>query len=179
MGEQHSEFLFDEEQRFRQWWLWGVLGIGFMISLLVFGYGVWQQVILGKPWGNRPMSDGALVLTATGVIALWVVLFAMFRLIKLIVRVDDRCLHVRFWPFVNRHIPLEQIVHWGARRYNPILEYGGWGIRFTFTKGRAYNVSGDRGVQLVLANGKRILIGSQRADELADAITRAKQMPRG
>jgi hypothetical protein len=41
-------------------------------------------------------------------------------------------------------------------------------------KGWAYNVRGNRGVQLELANGKRILIGSQRAEELAGAIGEAK-----
>jgi hypothetical protein len=34
----------------------------------------------------------------------------------------------------------------------------------------AYNVSGNRGVQLELVSGKRILIGSQQAEELAAAI---------
>jgi hypothetical protein len=34
----------------------------------------------------------------------------------------------------------------------------------------AYNVSGDRGVQIELLNGKRLLIGSQRAEELWQAI---------
>ena len=48
--------------------------------------------------------------------------------------------------------------------------------QYTFTRGKAYNVSGNEGVQLELTNGKRILIGSQRADELADAIKRAKQV---
>jgi len=40
----------------------------------------------------------------------------------------------------------------------------------------AYNVSGDRGVQLELMNGVRILIGSERAGELAEAI--GEQMKR-
>jgi hypothetical protein len=39
-------------------------------------------------------------------------------------------------------------------------------------RGRAYNVSGNRGVEITLANGKRVLIGSQRSDELAAAIAR-------
>jgi hypothetical protein len=37
-----------------------------------------------------------------------------------------------------------------------------------------YNVSSNQGVQLELANGQRILIGSQRAEELAQAIGQAK-----
>jgi hypothetical protein len=66
-------------------------------------------------------------------------------------------------------------VRWEARTYRPILEYGGWGIRYSpFGQGCAYNVSGNRGVQLELADGQRILIGSQRAEELARAIGEAK-----
>ena len=34
----------------------------------------------------------------------------------------------------------------------------------------AYNVSGDRGVQLELVNGTRLLIGSQRSEELVKTI---------
>jgi hypothetical protein len=57
-----------------------------------------------------------------------------------------------------------------ARVYRPILEYGGWGIRCGFKGARAYNVSGNKGVQLILQNGKRLLIGSQKPDELVEAI---------
>ena len=56
-----------------------------------------------------------------------------------------------------------------VRTYRPIREYGGYGIRYS-SKGKAYNVSGDRGVQIELLNGERLLIGSQRADELWRAI---------
>jgi len=53
--------------------------------------------------------------------------------------------------------------------YSPISDYGGWGIRYG-SIGKAYNVSGNRGVQLELLNGERILIGSQKPEELAAAI---------
>jgi hypothetical protein len=44
------------------------------------------------------------------------------------------------------------------------------GASVSVAGGLAYNVSGNRGVQLELVNGKSILIGSQRAGELALAI---------
>jgi hypothetical protein len=34
----------------------------------------------------------------------------------------------------------------------------------------AYNVRGDQGVELTLRDGRRVLIGTQRATELAAAI---------
>jgi hypothetical protein len=92
---------------------------------------------------------------------------------KLSVRLDDHGLHVRFFPLVKRDIPLEEIARWETRTYRPLLEYGGWGIRCGW-KGMAYNVSGNRGVQLEFSNGKRLLIGSKRPEELAAAISQAK-----
>jgi hypothetical protein len=38
-------------------------------------------------------------------------------------------------------------------------------------RGMAYTVSGNRGVQIELTSGRKILIGSRRPEELAAAIT--------
>ncbi len=50
-----------------------------------------------------------------------------------------------------------------------LREYGGWGVKYG-RAGKAYNVSGNRSVQLKLSSGKGLLIGSQRPEELAQAI---------
>lgn len=83
----------------------------------------------------------------------------------------DDGLCVRVLPFTRfrRHIPFDLITSCEARTYSPIREYGGWGMKFG-RGGKAYNVMGNRGVQLVLVSGERLLIGSQRADELAGVI---------
>jgi hypothetical protein len=60
-------------------------------------------------------------------------------------------------------------------RYDPVAEYGGWGIRRRAPNDRALNQRGDRGVRLRLADGQSLLIGSQQPEELADAIERARQ----
>ena len=73
----------------------------------------------------------------------------------------------------RRRFAFDDIASCEARTYRPLLEYGGWGIRWG-PSGRAYNVKGNRGVQLVLSSGKRLLVGSQKAEELATAITRGK-----
>jgi hypothetical protein len=114
------------------------------------------------------------VLTLAIVLAVEIAAAWLVYVMKLTVRLDDAGLHVRFFPLVKRDIPLEEIARWEARTYRPILEYGGWGIRCGW-KGMAYNVSGNRGVQLEFTNGKRLLIGSQRPEELAAAISQAKQ----
>lgn len=85
--------------------------------------------------------------------------------------IRDDGLHVQMFPLTRRHrFGWNEIRSCAARTYRPILEYGGWGVRWG-RSGKAYNVRGNRGVQLELANGRRLLIGSQRADELAAAIS--------
>ena len=56
-----------------------------------------------------------------------------------------------------------------AVKYNPILDYGGWGIRYRF-KTKAYNIKGNKGVRIYLKNGKNILFGSQKHKEFAKII---------
>ena len=56
--------------------------------------------------------------------------------------------------------------------YRPIADYGGWGIRSGRDGERVLNARGNRGVRLELADGTRLLIGSQRPEELAETIER-------
>lgn len=164
-----SEFY--EVQQFRQPWLWISLLLTAFGVAGIFLYGAYRQLYLGEPWGDRPMSDARLIMSAvvsmtiTGGIAL------LFYLLKLITTVNSDGVSIRFFPLTHRRIPFSQITSCTPRSYRPIREYGGWGIRFS-RKGRAYNVRGNRGVQLHLSRGLPVLIGSQQADRLAEAINR-------
>ena len=112
-----------------------------------------------------------ILLTISGIFVP-IAIVALFLLLKLQTEVRPDGLYVRFFPFhVHfKRFPAEDLSEYYARQYRPIVEYGGWGIRWSLRKGRAYNVSGDKGVQLVFKSGKRLLIGSQRAEELEKAI---------
>src|SRR5688572_2922482 len=63
-------------------------------------------------------------------------------------------LQIRFGKRTRFRIPLKSVVRAYARGYHPIREYGGWGIRIG-GGGRAFNMRGDHGVQLVLRSGQR------------------------
>jgi hypothetical protein len=76
---------------------------------------------------------------------------------------------INFVPLVRRTVLFGNIVSCEVRTYRPMREYGGWGVKYG-RAGKAYNVSGNRGVQLKLTSGKGLLIGSQRPEELAQAI---------
>jgi hypothetical protein len=73
-------------------------------------------------------------------------------------------------PFTSRQITFADIEGFEARSYQPVKEYGGWGIKGWSLNRRAYNVSGNQGVELTLRDGHQIMIGSQRSQELASAI---------
>ncbi len=155
MGEQR-EVLFREEQRMRVWWIWLVLLIAFAGSA-VASAGAWTEAM------HVP-----LVVPAIWIPILWLLWFA-----RLETEVSRDGLYVRLWPLhlSRRRTGLEGVERVRAVRYRPILQYGGWGIRWAFwSKGRAYNMSGDRGVRVDYAYGHHMLIGSQQAEELAAAI---------
>jgi hypothetical protein len=157
---------FQEEQAFRQWWLW--LLIGLLVALQWWGF--IQPIVLGQPWGNRPAPDWMMVL-------LWLLfgigLPVFFLYVRLIVTVTDQAIEIHYRPLTRRTIPMAEVTHAEARTYSPLREYGGWGIR-GMGGNRAYNVSGNRGVELTLTDGRKVLIGSQRPDDLARAIAAAR-----
>lgn len=58
-----------------------------------------------------------------------------------------------------------------VRQYSPLAEYGGWGLRLgLFGKGTSYNVSYDKGLQLEFTDNKKLLIGTNKSDELTETF---------
>jgi len=160
---------FIEIQRFTQRWLW-ILLIGMMLGVAgVFGYGMIEQLLFGKPWGDRPLSDGTLLLVGGATLLFSLGMIYLFYTLRLITAAREEGLYIRFYPLWSKVIPYHTIQSCEVRTYKPLREYGGWGIKYG-RSGWAYNIIGNRGVQLVLDSGKRILIGSQRAGELEQAI---------
>jgi hypothetical protein len=159
--------LYNEVQRFRQWWLW-VLVAG--VAALAWWAFV-RQIVLGQPLGDNPSPDW-------GVWLLWVFIGLglpfLFLYLRLVLEVFPDLILVRFRPLHSRTIPLAEVKESQVRQYSAVKEYGGWGIKGWSQKKVAYNVSGNEGVELTLHDGRSIMLGSQRAPELAQAIERAR-----
>jgi len=162
--ENSTQPIYQETQFFRQPWIWALVLCISLISI----YGAVQQLILGKPFGNNPAPDTVMVIIA---VIFGLGLPAFMFMMNLAIEVREDGLYIRFSPFhLSFHkIALEDIKEFQARTYNPIKEYGGWGIRYG-RNGKAYNVRGNRGVQLQLTSGRKLLIGSQKPEELAEAL---------
>ncbi len=164
------DLIFREVQKFRQTWLWALLIPEALIITVIFGHAMLTQLVLGQPWGNRPMPNDMLIVFGLIVILLAVGIPLLFYFIKLVVEVRVNGIYIRFYPFINRKISFEEVKTFELKTYNPVTEYGGWGIRWSSKKGIAYIVSGNQGVQLELVNGKKLLIGSQYPEDLVQAI---------
>lgn len=116
--------------------------------------------------------------------AFWALLFAgllAFSMIVMIVffmqletKIDEQGIHYAFRPFHRsfRHILWYDIKECYVRKYSPIGEYGGWGYRVTLgKKGKAYNVRGNLGIQIVMKNDKRLLLGTQKEEDAKRVVT--------
>lgn len=134
-----------------------------------FVYGLYQQLILKKPFGNNPTSDTGLLIAS--LIPLSIII--LFSFISLGTEISESGVSYQFFPFQLRKItiPWANIEKAFVRKYNPITEYGGWGFRLgIFGYGRALNISGNMGLQLVLKNGKRLLLGTKKPEEIEKAM---------
>ncbi len=154
---------FKEVQRIRIWWAWVAVGA---LNVL-FIYAIVQQLVLGKPFGTKPAPNFVLVL-----VELFLLLFFIFLVtIKLRTRITEKGIYYRFYPFQFKTTLIEwhELKDAYIREYNSFHEYGGWGIRTgSLRTGRAINTSAscNKGLQLQFNDGKLLLIGTKRPEEI-------------
>lgn len=156
--------VFKEEQRFTQTWL--------LIMLLVVT--VFPTIIIVQNLINKQIS----LFYFLGILSLIIAPCALILIFKLNTRIDENGIHYQFFPI---HLKVKTIL-WKdiklakTRKYRPISEYGGWGLKggnvFGKKSGIAINVKGNIGIQLVLKNGKKILIGTQKREDAISVIAR-------
>ncbi len=146
--------IFKEEQRFTQWWIW----LLFLGLNLFFFYGIYQQLILETPFGNKPTSNNFLIITSS----LFLLVTVFFFYLKLKTRIDETGIYYRFSPIQSKFkkIKWETIKTVRVIKYKPIIDYGGWGIKLN-----SYSVKGNIGILFEFKNGKKFLIGSQKKNE--------------
>lgn len=165
------ENVFKEQQYFRQSWLWILLtGIN---GLFIFG--LVKQVLFGEVFGNNPMNNETLII----ITMITLVITISFIFIRLETVIDQVGIHYQYFPFQTtvKTITWDRISKSYVRQYNPIAEYGGWGLRLgLFGSGQAFNVSGNQGLQIVYDNGKKFLIGTQKPNEIIAVLEKLGQL---
>ncbi|MDO9069815.1 MAG: hypothetical protein Q7W05_15355 [Deltaproteobacteria bacterium] len=163
----NGPFIFTEEQRFGQVWLWVAL-VGMDVAFFALFFAQFFGPVPPRPTGPADL----LVLCLVALLCLGIT--ALFVSLKLITRVTSLGISVQFIPLHRKPVifPFSDISEYSVRTYRPIMEYGGWGIK-RGSGGLAYNVSGNKGLQLVLKDGKRIMIGTQKPEQLGTNLNSA------
>lgn len=109
---------------------------------------------------------GMLILSSVIVSILPLLLLASVHL-----RIEKEGVFIRYFPFHFRPLFFNwsEIEHFELRKYNPLSEFGGWGIKGT-KNNRAYNVSGDMGLQITLKSGRKLLVGTANPKKMEVAL---------
>jgi uncharacterized membrane protein (DUF485 family) len=160
-----DKILYKEIQQQRQSWIFLLIVLLFLLSFVA----VIQQNILGVPFGNHPLPDTAV----------WFIplipafLLGFLYMNRLETFVTEKGVWLKYKPYHGKYrfYPWSEIENAYIRIYQPMKEYGGYGIRlFSAKSSGAYNVSGKTGLQLVFKNGRHVLIGTQKGGELKEVI---------
>ncbi|MFD1293611.1 hypothetical protein ACFQ5N_07165 [Lutibacter holmesii] len=152
--------VFTEQQKFTQPLVIIALSIALLVSLFLT-FKDWNIIVTGN------LSDKFKTLSGLLIVLL---VIALFINLKLKTRIDERGIYYQFFPahIAFKFIDWKDISSCTIRKYDPISEYGGWGIKINLFKNKetAFTTKGTIGLQLELTNGKKILIGTQKKEAL-------------
>lgn len=145
---------YNEKQNFmKSWWpLWLVTG----------------AVALGIPLIVKTQTQAAFW-EVMGPAFVMIGMLLLFIFLNLQTRIDELGVTFSFSFFYSK----KQVIKWDevktatVRKYDPIGDYGGWGNKKGWNKNkRVYNVSGNIGLELILQNGKSIMIGTKQPEKV-------------
>lgn len=113
-------------------------------------------------------------------------IIVLFYITKLKTKIDENSINFEFFPFhigfidfkfqkMEKTIPFEAIEKMEVVTYNPIFDYGGWGIRFGGMNTICYNTMGNKGLMIYKKDKEKVLIGTQKYQELEKIITQIKK----
>ena len=162
----NSMVMFHEVQRFRNTWAWW----------LVLTISIGSSILISWLYCNDDNITAAL---GAGIISLgaFFIGFGVLHIMKLEISITPKEIQCCYFPFIKKRIYNQNnLTNLTLRKYSPISEFGGWGIKYSISgKGWVYNVQGNEGIQLYLSNNKRVLIGTQKAEKLKPIIERLKK----
>lgn len=151
-------FLFNENQRFTQWWLWLILGI----NCILIAFVSYKQLIQGIPVGSKPMPNAWVIFLS----AITVVILVFFWVMELRTRITYDELQIRFFPMYRKKFFWDEIKSAEVIRY----DFVGYGLRLYTKYGSVFNTTGRWGLAIELHSGSKFLIGTQRPESLKAVV---------
>jgi hypothetical protein len=164
--------LFQEKQRFTQWWLWVIIVAAAVFVVGLFGKALYQQFILGTPWGDKPMSDDALLVLALFNITAVTVMLLIFFNAMLEIMIDKSSVTYRYFPLIRnwKRIERENVLSFQVRK-NYLT---GYGMHRDLKGNKIINVKGHDVIEIMMNDGSKLTLGTQQPDEFLQALQQMK-----
>lgn len=145
--------LFYEKQKFNQKWLWIII----ILANTAGFHALYQDY----------QKDNFAFTILVGYCIFIAIFILLFYFMNLETTITKEAIAIKYFPFhlKKRMYSFAEIQHLEVIKYNPIGDYGGWGVRLS-RYGKAFNVKGEYGLKLYFTNRKPLLIGTQKPDEL-------------
>jgi hypothetical protein len=166
--------IFEETQLLRQqrlvWILLIASGIGMMIPILS---GMYTQLVEGRPWGDKPMTDTGLLILMVAMIVIYALVVALVLSIKLEIRIDEQGIGFRYFPLKSkwRSIRKEDIERYELHRQRDFFKAGGIGYhRNLLTKTESFSTQWGPYLRLELRSKRKIILGTQNYEGLEHAM---------
>ncbi len=159
--------VFEERQWFNQWWLFPI----YLFLIVLPLWACYKWFILEDNLGNVGPKDWDGIIT---ILILFPSLLTLLFLFRLHTVIDERGILYQFYP-MNKN---QKIISWAeikncsVKKYRPFTEFGGWGYKWAWKGTKAMTVKGNRGIQIELNSGKKLLIGTQKPEEAQRVINK-------
>ncbi|MBU0695273.1 MAG: hypothetical protein KKE39_01925 [Bacteroidetes bacterium] len=153
-----KEDMYIEEQKFNQKWIYILL----ITILILFITGLIYQKITGHLIGNQPMSNNQYLFC----IIFFIFLIIAIKKLKIKLTIDKSGIIISLFSLKFIKYKWDNIEKVFIRNYDTIGEFGGWGVRYSFSNGLAFIISGNKGLQIVLKTNKKVLISTQLPEKL-------------
>ena len=145
---------FKEEQKYRSLWIYLILAISTGVLLWLTRSGYVIELV-------------HLLLIFTPILAI----IFLVEYSKLYTTISKEGITFKFKPYQKSWtlIPWSKIKNIETKKYNPIRDYGGWGMRKS-KLGKGYNTRGNIGIFISTSDNETIMIGTQKEDEVKKVV---------
>ncbi|GHA39776.1 hypothetical protein GCM10007103_21460 [Salinimicrobium marinum] len=152
--------VFLEKQFIKRWWLFMLI-----LAIIVIGVGTAYYATVNSE------ENIALVVSVISLAITIPIVIALLSL-RLETRIDEKGIFTYFHPlgFTKKFYSWSEIKDIYVRTYDPLSEYGGWGIRGLGRDKRAYIIEGNTGIQIITKDDKKFLVGTLKGEEAKNVI---------
>ncbi|RZM20676.1 MAG: hypothetical protein EOO88_35500 [Pedobacter sp.] len=154
---------FKETQQLKLWWLYILIGLEALIIFLV--------MFVGKQHITFDELHAMNYVPVLAIVAPFLLVYAI-NTISFNYEINERGVSYRYFSITGKHefIPWHSIKNIYFRKYDALGEYGGWGVKYRLwfkLRDKAYVFNdNNKGLQIELKNGKKILFSTNKLDEL-------------